>query len=384
MQNIIIFLNAFLGVSGGDQMLRQIFKRIENNFNDIYCFTSNDGKDFLQGEVKRFKYILTPTLQTSLIRSTLFNVFVIYILRTVTAVKVILKKDINIDIVHVGSDFFPDIIPALLYKMTHPKVRWIQCVFHIYPSYKNRPGNVIINFLSQSQQKLLFLLILKRVDLIICINGFVQAELITMGFDPQKIVINSPGIDLEYLKNLSPDSLTPKYTGTFLGRLHPSKGIFDLIKIWQEIVKQFPTAKLAIIGGGDNAIKNKLKQKIHNANLNENIDILGYLPDRETFKIIKNSDVFVFPSHEEGFAIAIAESLACGIPVVAWNLPVYKEIFENKINVVEKGNIFAMTSKIVAVIKSKKEYTVKNTDLANYDWAKTAENYLNIIYGQTR
>ena len=130
----------------------------------------------------------------------------------------------------------------------------------------------------------------------------------------------------------------PAYDGIFLGRLSPSKGIFELIDIWKKVTNVIPQAKLAIIGGGNKNTRDALLKKIRDANLEKNIDLLGFFEDEKAHSILKSGKVFLFPSHEEGWGIAIAEAMACGLPVVSWNLPSYGETFENHILQVKEND----------------------------------------------
>lgn len=323
-KKIVIFLNAFWnngrGMSGGDQMLVQIFKRIRNSFGEMDCYTNFDGQQIIAKETMDMRFHISPRFFDRL------PLFLGYILRTIYAFGIIFHK--KVDIIYGGSDFPPDVIPSFLYKIFYPKTKWFQCVFHIYPDWKKRPGNKIRNMVAQYLQRISFLFI-KKADIIININHQVEEELVKVGFDKEKIFVNTPGIDVEYFRNLKMSDNVPQYDGTFLARLNPSKGIFDLVKIWKRVVEKKPESKLAIIGGGSEEIKNKLKNEIKKNNLEKNVEVLGFLENDESFSIIKNSKVFIFPSHEEGFGIAIVEAMACGAPVISWDLRIYEEIFEN-------------------------------------------------------
>ena len=144
------------------------------------------------------------------------------------------------------------------------------------------------------------------------------------------------------------------YDAVFLGRLNPSKGIFDLPPIWKKVTERLPHLRLAIIGGGSEAISEKLTAELEAHGLHDSVDLLGYLEAEKIYALIKRARIFVFPSYEEGFGIAIVEAMACGTPVVAWNLPVYKELFDGVIITIPLGNQQAFAEVIVTLLSSTK------------------------------
>lgn len=378
-KNVLVFINSFWnngkGMSGGDQMFIQVFKRIRAEFDKIFVYTNIDGKVVIEdGGLLGVELCLSNKLFDR------FNIFINYICRTLKAISS-LKLE-NIDIVYSTSDFFPDVVPAYLYKMFNKKSKWFQCVFHIYPDWRKRPGNKFRNYVAGYLQKISLLLI-KKADCIVNINTQVKEYLIRHGFEKDKIVINTPGIDVGYFEKLSSGKVVEKYDAVFLARLNPSKGVNDLIDIWNLVVKKNKIARLAIVGGGSDEIKNKLRQRIIEYNLSSNINILGFLEDKEAFTLIKNSKVFIFPSHEEGFGIAIAEAMACNAAVVAWDLPVYKEIFEDNIILVEENNHGKFAERVVELLDNENTRTEiskrANVFVCKYDWREISKKHLEII-----
>jgi len=339
---LLITLNSFWtsgkGMSGGDQIAKQVFNKIYNHFDKLTVLTSNSGYELFKGVANATHLKCGPGTENN-------NLTLSYLLRTVYGIFALAKQ--KTDLIYTGSDFFPDIVPSYICKKLNPKTKWYQAIFHVYPYWRDRPGSKTKAFLGYYLQKIMHTLA-KQADVVICINKQVREELIKRQFDGSKITLIYPGIDYEELNNIKPAENS--YYATFLARLNPSKGIYDLPKIWRLVCNKIPTARLAVIGGGSEETIRKLKNDFSSAGLANSVEVLGYLEDEQAFGIVKSSRCFIFPSHEEGFGIAIAEAMACGTPVVAWDLPVYQEVFEDKLSTVRENDVQAFSDKVVGIV----------------------------------
>lgn len=101
----------------------------------------------------------------------------------------------------------------------------------------------------------------------------------------------------------------------FLGRLHPKKGIENLL----DAVAMLEGIEwsLAIAGKGDPAYTESLRKRIADLRLADRVTMLGEVIGAEKQAALENADLAVFPSHTENFGIVIAEALAHGVPVIA-------------------------------------------------------------------
>ncbi|MBD3366165.1 glycosyltransferase [candidate division WWE3 bacterium] len=306
---VLSFMNSYsYGLSGSDVVLIRIAPQVFKDFNQT-VITSRMGR--LVCEKNDFTPNFIVTTKEERFKSIIWT----YIKRIFLASLSVLREPIP-NICFASSDFLPDVFPCFLLKLKNPDTLWVQHIYHSIPRQR------VIPFLAQ---RISFILIRFLADKVVVDNKILKQDLIEMGFKPSRLYLNYPGLDFEKFENLPEPK--KEYTASFIAQLRRSKGVLDLPEIWAHVVKDFPDANLAIIGSGTKELLEELKQRILFLDLQENIDVLGFLPNKEAFSIIKDSDVFVFPSYEEGFGLAPLEAQACGTPVVARDLPVYEEIF---------------------------------------------------------
>jgi glycosyltransferase involved in cell wall biosynthesis len=95
------------------------------------------------------------------------------------------------------------------------------------------------------------------------------------------------------------------------------KGYDQIIKALPKILTALPNAHYVLAGSGPD--RQRVEKMIHDANLQSNVTLAGYVPDAELADYYKLCDVFAMPSKAEGFGIVYLEALACGKPVLAGN-----------------------------------------------------------------
>jgi len=224
-----------------------------------------------------------------------------YIHRILEGIRCALFDNNKYEFVYSSSDFLPDVIPALIYKMKGN--RWVAGFF--LNAFKE-------NKIHYFTQKFVKSAINKWADVVILTNP----TMYNIFKKKNKTWING-GIDtdLAYVKNSN-----KKYDAVFCGRIHPTKGISILIKIWHYVRHVRPDAKLAIIGDGDLGIEyvNKLIRRMFGFN-DSGITLLGYMGD-ERYDIYRQSKIVLYPTpmKYDHFSMAPVEAMACGCPLVAF------------------------------------------------------------------
>ena len=120
------------------------------------------------------------------------------------------------------------------------------------------------------------------------------------------------------------------YDLVFCGRLHRTKGIFDIVDILQKLKKDIPEIRCAIIGTGSDAVA--FKELVKTEGLESNIFGLGFLSEEDKERVLRSSKVFFLPSHEEGWGIVIGEALALGLPAVVYKLPELEPVWKDAVS----------------------------------------------------
>ena len=119
----------------------------------------------------------------------------------------------------------------------------------------------------------------------------------------------------------------------FLGRVDSKKGVDLLIKAYEEVycksTYQEEIPHLVIAGPGlETPFGIDLKKMVEENNkLNNHVIFTGMQKGHEKWTLFYNCEVFVLPSHQENFGIAVAEAMACKIPVLISNqVNIWREI----------------------------------------------------------
>ena len=124
-------------------------------------------------------------------------------------------------------------------------------------------------------------------------------------------VVIYPGIDV----SLFPETRRA-HQGMVVGtacRLEPVKGLSYLLQAVAALTREFRDVRLEIAGEG--SLRASLEQESRQLGLSGRITFLGWRDDLPS--IMAGWDLFVMPSLDEGFGLAVLEAMAAGLPVIA-------------------------------------------------------------------
>lgn len=184
-------------------------------------------------------------------------------------------------------------------------------------------SNVIYDHVNQrSLYKWFMKKLYPRADLLIAASEGVKRDLIeNMGIRPDKIKVIYNPLDIEKIRMLAnesngneTDNSTPLITN--IGRLDIQKGHNYLLKAFS-IVRKKMAAKLMIIGDGEKM--DELRALAKDLGIEKDVAFAGY--QRNPFKFVARSNLYVNSSIFEGFGYTVVEAIALGLPVIATACP---------------------------------------------------------------
>ena len=131
----------------------------------------------------------------------------------------------------------------------------------------------------------------------------------------------------------------------FIGRLEERKNIVGIIEAYKILKEKYKIShKLVLVGKfgfGAERIKKEIEfqrgstsfDQSDQERLNlceEDIILTGFVSEEEKRELLKNADVFLFPTLYEGFGLPILEAQSVGVPVVASNNSSISEVVQNR------------------------------------------------------
>jgi glycosyltransferase involved in cell wall biosynthesis len=135
-----------------------------------------------------------------------------------------------------------------------------------------------------------------------------------------------PGADTAAFLGRHPE-LRGKRILLFMGRLHPKKGCDLLLEAFAATMANDPEWRLVFAGPDAFHWQKTLVARAQALGIADRIVWTGMLRDSMKWSALAAAEVFALPSHQENFGIAVAESLACGVPVlISREVNIWREI----------------------------------------------------------
>jgi len=268
--------------------------------------------------------------------------------------KNIFKKNKNIIFIKSkiknDSSRFAKAVNLILYKkFFFSKSFNIGEVFNL-PFINNKNKNIIFtihdlryhyfykNSLTSYFYRFIFYLCIKNINNLIVVSNSMKKQVKTI-FPQKKITVIPNNVELNkfkynkvYAKNVLKKFIIKNKYLLSIGHIEERKNYINLLKAFAIFSKRHIDCSLIIVGFvGQKNIRDKLLTHIKINNLSSKVLLLDDVNETEKIILYKHAELFVFPSKYEGFGIPILEAMSLRCPLVLSDIPVFKEITENKL-----------------------------------------------------
>ncbi len=212
---------------------------------------------------------------------------------------------------------------------------------------------------------------LDQTDMIICVGNQLKKDvLVKFPSLSEKIVHIPHGIDCSVFqpvsrekknslrKNLSWDLKSEHIL--CVANFYQEKGVELLVEAFSNLSSKDQFQLHLVAPRRDRSIESKVQTIIAENGLNNRVFIYPSMSESELVKRYQAADFLVSPSRKEGFGLAIAEAIACGLPVLATKSGGPEEIVTTEVGIlVEPNSMNALESGLIEIMNTYSSYSSK-------------------------
>lgn len=245
------------------------------------------------------------------------------------------------DIIH-AHDFTASIISSIVGKK-----RKVISHIHCNPTWMKNINLYSIVYLISTIRYKKILLVSKSI-----INEYIFGKFIRK----KSLIIDNP-IDIKKIILQADENVIKKqYDLIFIGRLAEAKNPLEFIELVNELKKEINIKAVMI---GDGILRNECVEKIKNLNLENVIEMKGFLEN--PYIILKKSKILCMTSKWEGYGLVAVEAMALGKPVVSKKSGGIESIVNEKCGKIV-DNKEDMLNEVKRLLIDSKYYEIKHTE----------------------
>jgi len=228
------------------------------------------------------------------------------------------------------------------------------------------------------------------------IYGVSEGQLVNLGirhFKKTKVFSPPFGIRKSFLQYDS-EIIKKENYGIFWARLLPLKGVLEIPYIVKEIVKEKKDFVVHVAGRLGKDMEERFFDEVKKLGIENNIKYVGFLDEKDLAEYIRRAKVFIYPTHEDSFAVVILESMYFRTPVVTYDILGPKSVFKDVpiVKFVKEYDYKKMAREVLKILNMNDEeyYSfISNKKTEEFiekfkDWKSIASQYYNDIMSLTQ
>lgn len=286
-------------------------------------------------------------------------------------------------------------IPHYVIPLAYPGrlVVTIHDIIHVlFPQFLPKPaGYAYATFMIRAA--------VARARRIIAVSQTTARDLATLfGADAHKVEVIANGVEAEFFaeKDGSEDEAHRQRLGLsspyflFVGNHKPHKNVEAVLKAYQLFVNEGgeEVPHLALAGGF--TAHGPLAPRVRAMGLASKVRFLGFLPRHELRAVYRGALAFLCPSLYEGFGLPVLEAAACGLPIMASDIPAVREVLGDTVMKVNPRDVVEQAQAMRRLWQEpetrKKLATAAQATACRFRWEQTAQKTMAVyrqVLGET-
>lgn len=228
-----------------------------------------------------------------------------------------LLRERRIEVFHSPANVLPEMLPRECASV----VTLHDLAFLLYPEVLTRAKRVYHRIFTTRS--------LRRATVIIAVSNSTKEDAVKLvGIAPGRVQTVYTCIDERFSNVITNEEKQTFYRGhglddgylLYLGTLEPRKNIPTLLEAYRELREVHSRKEKLALVGGKGWLYDEIFAKAQSLGLASEVLFPGYVSNEEQLLWYHGASAFAYPSLYEGFGLPVAESLACGVPVVTSNV----------------------------------------------------------------
>ena len=334
-----VIMNTFVraeGVeAGGHVHVFEVVERWLRHSIDVVVFAPAFARSDVLNRLPEIEFVSMPSIESSLGAR-------VFPFLSRAALSGLRRRELLLcDALFASSQLLPDVVPLLFAR------KWARVVFisHILEAPWRRRGPFLRNALATLGEDIGLRVSGFASEAIVTCSHYVESQLRSRGLKQRCFISTNAAGHVR-----GSDESIPRSGAVCVARLHPVKGIEDLIRAWRIVVDVVPGAELTIVGDGEPAYRSRLQEIVRSLRLDRHIAFAGRVANSKRDAILGSSSFFMFASYEEGFGIAVAEAFTAALPCVTYDLPIFNELFPSGRLAARVGDIEGLSRHAISLL----------------------------------
>lgn len=175
-------------------------------------------------------------------------------------------------------------------------------------------------------------------------------------------------------------------TFIFVSRIVAMKGIEDVLDAFSIILQSKKDAQLWIVGSGKQSYLKKLKEKVKDLGLEQNLVFFGFIPENKKLELLKRAHLLLHASVKEGWGLVVLEAASQGTPSVAYNVSGLRDTIKDKKTgiLVFPKSPRELAKAAISLLEDQKQYKAMQKAgiewISSLNWENVTERSMDLIY----